>query len=366
MKIFLSNILLLFVISTFFSCVEKDPASVDNFDRKQSLTFIADRLIIPSWENYLENLDSLKSAHELFKSSPNEIKLIHLRNTFEVAWISWQKVSLYDIGKGEELSIRNYTNIYPCETDQLLKNIESSNYNLELPSTYDEQGFPAIDFLLFGISNSNIDIINLLKTESYSKYLTELINKLYSLCTDVLNSWNEGYSDEFIANDGSSATASYDMLVNDFLFYYEKHLRAGKIGIPAGVFSVNPLPQNVESNFNKSLNKRLFLASLETVENFFNGKAFDENIYGNSLAQYSNSIADLNLSEQIAELVNANWATAKSISTNINEDFNFQIESDNVKMLELFDALQKNVILLKVDMLQQLNIQVDFVDADGD
>ncbi len=35
-------------------------------------------------------------------------------------------------------------------------------------------------------------------------------------------------------------------------------------------------------------------------------------------------------------------------------------------MLTAYDELQKAVVLLKVDMLQALNIQVDFVDADGD
>jgi hypothetical protein len=31
-----------------------------------------------------------------------------------------------------------------------------------------------------------------------------------------------------------------------------------------------------------------------------------------------------------------------------------------------YDVLQKVVILLKVDMLQAFNINVDYVDADGD
>ena len=35
-------------------------------------------------------------------------------------------------------------------------------------------------------------------------------------------------------------------------------------------------------------------------------------------------------------------------------------------MTETFDALQMAVVLLKVDMLQAINISVDYVDADGD
>jgi hypothetical protein len=35
-------------------------------------------------------------------------------------------------------------------------------------------------------------------------------------------------------------------------------------------------------------------------------------------------------------------------------------------MLSAYDALQRNVVFMKVDMLQALNINVDYVDADGD
>ena len=35
-------------------------------------------------------------------------------------------------------------------------------------------------------------------------------------------------------------------------------------------------------------------------------------------------------------------------------------------MLSTYDAIKKTVVMLKVDMLQQLNISVDYADADGD
>jgi hypothetical protein len=35
-------------------------------------------------------------------------------------------------------------------------------------------------------------------------------------------------------------------------------------------------------------------------------------------------------------------------------------------MLETYNELQRNVVFIKVDMLQALSIDVDYVDADGD
>ena len=37
-----------------------------------------------------------------------------------------------------------------------------------------------------------------------------------------------------------------------------------------------------------------------------------------------------------------------------------------MRMLELYDELQRGVVLAKVDMMQAMNIKVDYVDADGD
>jgi len=43
-----------------------------------------------------------------------------------------------------------------------------------------------------------------------------------------------------------------------------------------------------------------------------------------------------------------------------------QVVNDNTRMTLTYDALQRAVVLLKVDMLQTLNVSVDYVDADGD
>ena len=35
-------------------------------------------------------------------------------------------------------------------------------------------------------------------------------------------------------------------------------------------------------------------------------------------------------------------------------------------MIAAYDALQQNVIYTKVDMMQALNVTIDYVDSDGD
>lgn len=348
------------------SCVDDTKTLKDDFNRSESLRFIAEDIIIPAWESYDLSTNSLAESFDQFKLNPSEENLNFLRQAFKNTWLTWQDVSIFEIGKAEELKVLNYTNIYPADTSRINSSILSGTYNLELPSTYDEQGFPTIDYLLYGIANSDESITETLNDEKYQSYLTSLINRLTYFSSEVLNDWKTNFKEEFIANNGSSASASYDKLVNDFLFYYEKHLRAGKVGIPAGVFSASKLPNKVEALYNRQLNKELFSRSLRSVENLFNGVSYDETTTGKSFSSYISHIKSLNDVDEIVTSINENWKNTREQLENIDDDFSQQVESDNLEMLKLFDALQKNVPLLKVDMLSQLSIQVDYVDADGD
>ncbi|MDO1502669.1 hypothetical protein Q2T40_21565 [Winogradskyella maritima] len=64
-------------------------------------------------------------------------------------------------------------------------------------------------------------------------------------------------------------------MVNDYIFYYEKYLRAGKMGIPLGVFSGSTLPRNVEAYYEATISNDLFLEGLSAVQDFFNGNHFN-------------------------------------------------------------------------------------------
>ena len=65
-------------------------------------------------------------------------------------------------------------------------------------------------------------------------------------------------------------------------------------------------------------------------------------------------------------MINEQFEEIASTAEGLNTNFASQITEDNNKMLSVFDALQSNVVLLKVDMVQALNIKIDYVDADGD
>jgi len=337
----------------------------DNYDRGELLKGWADDIIIPAFDTYQTELGQLVLAKDNFISDLNAANLTILREAYVDALMSWQRVSMFEIGKAEEINLRSYTNIFPTDESKIESNISIGIYNLMLPSNYVAQGFPAIDYILYGLGDDDANILDVLSNENYSNYLNDIVNRLDELGSAVYAHWTSGYRETFIGNDGSSATASVDKVVNDFLFYYEKFLRAGKIGIPAGIFSGSPIANSVEAPYSGIYTKELFLEGLSACQDFFNGVSHNGAPI-NSLKDYMQNVSNNYGVDDASDQIVLRWSLATQKSEALSANLMDQIETDNLKMLETYDALQEIVLLLKVDMMKTLNIQVDYIDADGD
>jgi hypothetical protein len=364
--------LILVALFVFTACEDENgaPTIVDDFDRQVMLEGWADHIIIPAITAFSQETEALKVAGEAFEANPSTETFSALREAWWTAYLSWQKVSMFEIGKAEEIMLRDNLNIYPTDTEGIVENINAGSYNLELPSQRDKQGFPALDFLLYGLAEGDDALLEVYTTRdeaaAYRAYVASVCIRIDELSDMALASWTSGYKDEFVANSGNSATASVDRMVNDYIFYYEKALRAGKIGIPAGVFSGNPLATHVESLYKGDGAKALFLEALNATIAFFNGQHYNGTETTQSLADYLDYLDATKDGQAISTLINKQFDSAIEASAKLGDNFADQVQNDNILMLQAYDELQKNVVLLKVDMLQALNINVDYVDADGD
>lgn len=362
-------ITMILLTSILWSCTDDEsgvPGGEDNsFDRREMLIHWADNIIIPAYRHYHHTLLTLNAEIDSFGTVPDTASLQQVRAGWEAAYIAWQQVSLFEIGRAERLSMRSFTNTYPADPQKIENATAEENATLSLPSTRTQQGFPAIDYL---INNGTDEGIVKQYTESTlrQKYLTTLAEKLLGMATEVLNDWEGTYRDTFVSNAGSDAGNSVNKLANDFLFYYEKNLRAGKVGIPAGRFSNNTLPNQVESLYRPQLSKTLLLTALTAVSDFFNGVPFGEGSEGIGFDDYINYLETTDADGSLSTMINQQFGSAKTALGMLRDNLKLQIETDNTKMLELYDELQKNVILIKTDMFSKLSIRVDFTDADGD
>ncbi len=359
----------LVLVACMLGCDSEDDPKItaDNFDRKALLENWADNIILPSYTEYVASVANLDDKATIFVDQPSVESLEALKMAWQEAYLAWQWVSMFEIGKAEAITLRDFTNTYPTNTVEIDNSISTGTYNLALASSRTTQGFPALDYLLFGIASGNEETLNTFnENANYGEFLLALTSRLKNLAVEVQSDWTNGYRDTFVNDTGSTANSSVNKLVNDYMFYYEKALRAGKVGIPAGIFSNTVLPDRVEAFYNKQLSKTLLLEALNASYNFFNGIAFGGSTNGVGLddyLQYVNAIAD---GEALDMLINQQFEAAEVEINKLDSDLSNEVLTNNQAMLKAYDELQKNVVLKKVDMFQALNIQVDFVDADGD
>lgn len=339
------------------------------FDRGAMLAFWADKIIIPSLENFDESLFQLLEATNSFIDNPDQEKISQLRDKWLTAYKAWQFVEMFDIGKAEEIYFKNRLNLYPVNKGSVDSNIDSGSYDLDKAENFTSQGFPAVDYLLFGIGENDEDIIAKysISDSPHSIYLKDVVSKIVELTNIVKVDWEEGYRNTFVELTDNTATSSINKLTNDFIFYYEKGFRAHKIGIPAGVFSGSPLPDRVEAYYGRIYSRVLAIEAASAVDNFFNGRSFSDNEdMGLSLKSYLNFIEGDSVSNKLSEEIDAQIAASIESISSLKENFVDQVNENNIEMLRTYDVIQAGVVMLKVDMLQKLNISVDYVDADGD
>ena len=352
------------------STTDRDAGVGEAFTRGAMLTNWADNIIIPAFEALVNNMDSLSLEAKKFTENPNQESLINLKQSWLNAYLTWQTVAMFDIGKAEEITLRNFINVYPLDAQGMTTTLLAGDYDLTSVNRQDEQGFSALDYLLHGLGNSDEEIIAFYTDDTnglkYKTFLTDIVDRMHSLTSIVLADWKESYRDEFIERDGNAATESVNSMINDYIYYYEKFLRAGKVGIPAGVFSNTPLSDRVEAKYRGNVSKELLIKALHSAQDFFNGVHFSQEDSGMSLNGWINDLEASGETNNIDSLINNQFGLIHSQLENLNSNLGQQVEADNIKMLETYDILQKNVIFMKVDMLQLLDITVDYVDADGD
>ncbi len=341
---------------------------LNSFDHTEMLTNWVDNIIIPSITNFDNSLEIFKESATTFVNAPTTETLSNLKEAWLSSFLKWQHVEMFDIGLSEEIYYKNRINLYPTNVERIENNISTLNYDLDEPVNFSAQGLNSIDYLLFGIGENEVEIISKFSDENlnYGKYLTDLVDKMVSLTYEIKSSWNDEYKSSFISSTDNTASSSINKVVNDFIYYFEKGFRANKIGIPAGVFSDKPLPDRVEAYYGKNYSKILALEATDALNYFFNGNySNDTESKGLSIKDYLDYL-EADKEEKLSEKINSQLEKIKTKVSELNTNFSEQVSQENLKMLIAYDVIQANVVFLKVDMLQVLNISVDYVDADGD
>lgn len=138
------------------------------------------------------------------------------------------------------------------------------------------------------------------------------------------------------------------------------------MGIPGGVFSGTPAPQNIEAFYNGTISKQLFLEGLGAVQDFFNGVAYNGGAQGESLSDYLDALNTVKDGADLSTIINNQFEEARTAVQSLGT-FTQELENNPpIAFLEAYNEVQRIVPLIKVDMVSALSISIDFADADGD
>lgn len=375
---FKKNILFLLLAVLTYACgsdSETDLGTTDNFNRETLLINVADNIIIPAFQDFSDKLTALKTSSEAFNNNSNTTNLETLRSSWLQSYKAWQHVEMYDIGKAIDFGTDTRTggtgfsahfNVFPLTVATVESNISKGAYNFDEIPNYSAQGFPALDYLLYGVAADDTAIIEKYTTNAnavnYKKYITDIVDKMIAVNSQILNDWKDNFRDTFVTSTANTATSSLNKLINDFIFNYEKNFRAKKIGIPVGVFSSTSLPEKVEGFYTKDISKQLALEALMSIEKVFNGTSFNGNTSG---IGFKNYLEELDR-DDIANAITNQIAIARKQINGLNDNLYQQIIDNESNLLNVYSEIQKVVVLLKVDMLNAFNVSLDYADADGD
>ena len=340
----------------------------DNYDRSAMLTHWADDIIIPAYGQYVSKVGAMKVAATSFIQSPDQAGLETLRENWLEAYTAFQHVALFNIGTAESMGFTAMANTYPADAAGIEANIASGSYNLSQLSQFSREGFPGIDYLINGSATDDAAIVAKFQSSpAYGQYLNDVVEVMSSTAASVHDDWTGGYRDTYVASTGNSVSSSTNKTVNAFVKSMERDIRNAKVGIPAGKLSNGAtFPEKVEAYYKNDVSKLLLDQSLQAAQDFFNGKNFSGSQSGPSLKSYLDYVNATSDGAPLSDVIAGQFAAVQLAFSGIDDSFSQQITSNNAQMLTAYESLQQLVVLTKLDMMQALNITIDYVDGDGD
>ena len=363
-----SSLLFATLIFLGASCQDDElPGNACNSDFDQTILFaaVADNLILPGYETLADDLEELRLAHLDFVADPTPATLTPLREKFESSWITWQSVEQFNFGPAEEFTLRQRFNPFPLNVDETEARIAAENLDFSNPDASFTQGFPALDYLLYGTGDTYDAIIVTLEEPSYRAFLADQISDLASTSAIVRNKWRDGYRDQFVNNTGTAAGSSLSLMVNNLNQNYEI-LKRDRLGIPSGVLTIGiPNPDRVEAP-HSGISLELARASLRATYAFYlsHDPSSEPEITG--LDDYLIAIDARKNDQSLDALIRAQFDVAVSTLNALDGRLQDLAADETSRVVDAYNEVTKNLVNLKTDLPSVLCVSITYVDNPSD
>jgi predicted lipoprotein len=349
----------LVVITFIIACsksdgVNKPDPAADGFDKTAMLTNYADNLIVPAYTTLQTQLGVFETAVNSFLATPTFANQQALKLIFKDTYLKFEHVSVNQFGPAETALFTNFTNTFPTDSAAIEANVTRGTYNLTLNGAIGQQGFPALDYILF--SSTRLNQFSGASAANRKKYVQDLVARLKTLTGTVLTGWQNTYRASFIGNTRSDSGSPIAFLINQFAFEMDQ-LKGPRIGWPYGKQSSGVLFPNNSEGFNAGISVALATENLISLKAMFNGGGSGkgmsdylialkkEKLSGDVLTQFDKAINAL-------KAIPDPYATAMSLNQT-------QIDA-------AYREIQILLTLIKTDVASATGVRITYQDTDGD
>lgn len=363
-----SQYIFIIILSGILNACDNSGGEVVNFDRQAMLTNYAENIIVPGYQVYQQEVANLETVVNTFTSTPDADNLNAVREVFKDTYLSWQRVSFYEFGPAMDQLLRTSTNSFPADFISIDNNIASGDYNLESLSNNDAKGLPAIDYLLYGIAEGEIAIVNeYVNSENSRQYLIDVIADMKVRIDAVVTEWTSGeYSEDFISRDGTDVGSGLSMLVNTYNQHFERFTRDAKIGIPLGIRSSGiPIPNNVEALYS-GISLQLTLANVRAIYQMYWGQSPVLSQDGIGIHDYLEALDVQFNGSTLSEEIDQRYSAAIDLLETIPPPLQTAVTDHQTAVEAAYNALQVLVVLNKVDAASAMGVTITYADNDGD
>jgi predicted lipoprotein len=364
MRISFFSIFLSLILLTACNPEQNDPCAVE-FDQLALLSNVADNIISPAYDELKTEVDLLATKIDSLCANPNNTNLTNAQDQWKIAAIAWQKAMIFEFGPAANYQLREHLNNFPVFVSRLESSVQSGNYNLEVDSFAFTRGFPALDYLLFGLAADNNGIVAAYDTDADAanrrQFLQDVVGQIKQKVDWVHTDW-QSYASTFKSTEGVATGSPMSLLVNQLNQNYEL-FKNNKLGTPVGAkVSYIAAPEKVEAYYSR-YSLELALASINASKDLFNGKT------GVGLDDY---VATANVDKDglpLQELINTQFDAAINALEALQPATLYDaIQNDFENAKTAYAEAQNQVVYLKTDLPSVLCISITYIDNtdDGD
>lgn len=355
----MKNLFSVFIILTVLgSCKKKDDKS--DFDRGAMLSSLSTNLILPSISDLETNLNQLNLSSNSFVENVNQENLDLIKLDFLETYKAYQRCKMFDFGPMSDYGISSAMNTYPTDTTKISANIEAGSYSLTSVENITAIGLPAIDFLLF--KDTDTQILNNFSgnsnAENRKTYLTDLTTKMKNEFSMVADKW-QSYQMTFNSADGNDIGGSTSILFNAFIKDIEL-LKNAKIGIPGGFQTSGQTLPNYCEGFYSGVSTDLAIENTQALQDLFNG------LNAISFDDYIKDVESDDIDTSLSDNINSQFQKILSKLQKIGNPLSQKVDSNSTDVVDAHNEIKKLVTFVKTDMSSILGLLITFQDNDGD